>query len=525
MRGVQNFRLLLRHVAVFVSLILAVPAVHANGEERLRPGAPVVDTVRTQVTAAIAGILTSNCIAPDAPRPYDLTYLGLPLGDPHVSESLRSRINGALQEAIRGSGLAINVNAAENARALLPILGMGTESRQLEQMVNRLYASTFAVAVQVTRPSVDVSRLTIAIFARSEGGSYSCNRTVSINLHMPSFTVIGDFRSSSADLVELSGAYQAVLAAIAPKLSTATSLTFQPDVHVDGNCGLSQRAADTFTTAYFQMQEGELAAWLDGKPLPALITGQTADGKDAAGGGGIIMDVAFRLPEKDGRIVDLTITIRQGDTVLARRRALAVADEGMLDGCRPAAIVEASRTPAEAVSSDGAQVAAAELARGGAPSAPKTGNAASPVEPQDTPEAVAGETPAAGPAASAAAEPLPAPATATSPAEQEGQPQRHLFIIANHDYRYAEDVRYAMNDASAIEKLFVEQFGLAPTWAIAAAPMILLRRMTEAAGGSPAAWWWGALGVWVLTTAVVMEVFVRVEAVNALVRKKQSDDF
>ena len=465
MSGVLQLGFLLRHVAVLLLIALIAPATFASARanELLRPGVPVIDIARAEVTAAIAGILTSNCIAADAPRPYDLTYLGLPAGDPHVSESVRSRINGALQDAIRGSGLAINVNTAENARVLLPILGSGGESsRQIEQMVNRLYASTFAVAVQASRPTVDVSRLTISIFARSANGSYGCNRTIGINLHLPSFTAIGDFRGSSVDLVELSGVYQSVLAGVAPKLASAAGLTFRPDMRIDGICSLSQRAADTFTTAYFQMQEGELAAWLDGKPLPALITGQTADGKDAAGGGGIIMDVAFRLPEKDGRIVDLTITIRQGDTVLARRRALAVADEGMLDGCRPAAIVEASRTPAEAVSSDGAQVAAAELARGGAPSAPKTGNAASPVEPQDTPEAVAGETPAAGPAASAAAEPLPAPATATSPAEQEGQPQRHLFIIANHDYRYAEDVRYAMNDASAIEKLFVEQFGLAP---------------------------------------------------------------
>ncbi|NDW06978.1 caspase family protein [Jiella pacifica] len=438
MRGVKNLGVLLRHVGVLASIFFAAPAPHANGEERLRPGAPVIDTVRTQVTAAIAGILTSNCIAPDAPRPYDLTYLGLPAGDPHVSESLRSRINGALQDAIRGSGLAINVNAAENARALLPILSFGAESGQLEQMVNRLYASTFAVAVQVTRPNVDVSRLTIAIFARSEGGSYSCNRTVGINLHMPSFTVIGDFRSSSADLVELAGAYQAVLAAVAPKLSTATSLTFQPDVHVDGNCGLSERAADTFTTAYFQMQQGELAAWLDGKSLPSLVIG---------GGGksdGIVMDVDYRLPDKDGRIVDLTITIRTGNTVLARRQVLAVADPGMLDGCRPETVVEATAA------------AAPPAATSSAPAAP-------PTDAQAAPEA----GPAAavpGPTEKSVAENGGAPAVAdeNAGADDGRPPQRHLFIIANHDYRYAEDVRFAANDASAVEKLFVEQFGLAP---------------------------------------------------------------
>ena len=43
-----------------------------------------------------------------------------------------------------------------------------------------------------------------------------------------------------------------------------------------------------------------------------------------------------------------------------------------------------------------------------------------------------------------------------------GQPQRYLFIIANHDYKYAEAVRYAENDAASIEKLFTEEFGLAP---------------------------------------------------------------
>ena len=437
MRGVQNLGLLLRQVAVVASIFFAAPALHAHGEERLRSGAPVVDTVRTQVTAAIAGILTSNCIAPDAPRPYDLTYLGLPAGDPHVSESLRSRINGALQEAIRGSGLAINVNAAENARALLPILGFGAESsRQLEQMVNRLYASTFAVAVQVTRPDVDVSRLTIAIFARSEGGSYSCNRTVGINLHMPSFTVIGDFRSSSADLVELSGAYQAVLAAVAPKLSAATSLTFQPNVHVDGNCGLSERAADTFTTAYFQMQQGELAAWLDGKSLPSLMIGGGGDKSD-----GIVMDVDYRLPDKEGRIVDLTITIRTGNTVLARRQTLAVADPGMLDGCRPQTVLEATAAPSAPPAVTSPTPTAAPSDATGAP-----------------------ETGAVVPAPDAAAvSDGSASVVAGEDTGNDGQPpQRHLFIIANHAYRYAEDVRFATNDASAIEKLFVEQFGLAP---------------------------------------------------------------
>ncbi|MCE7030207.1 caspase family protein [Jiella avicenniae] len=440
MRGVKSLGVLLRHVAVLAPLFFALSPLHAHGEERLRAGAPVVDTVRTQVTAAIAGILTSNCIAPDAPRPYDLTYLGLPAGDPHVSESLRSRINGALQEAIRGSGLAINVNAAENARALLPILGFDAESgRQLEQMVNRLYASTFAVAVQVSRPNVDVSRLTIAIFARSEGGSYSCNRTVGINLHMPSFTVIGDFRSSSADLVELSGAYQAVLAAVAPKLSTATSLTFRPNVHVDGNCGLSERAADTFTTAYFEMQQGELAAWLDGKSLPSLMIG-SGDEKTE----GVVMDVDYRLPATDGRTVDLTITIRTGNTVLARRQALAVADPGMLDGCRPETVVEATAAAAPpAVTS-----APPAAAPAGAKAAPETGP--TPVNPGSSDRPVA------------TTEGGSAVAEESTGADDGRPPQRHLFVIANHDYRYAEDVRFAGNDASAVEKLFVEQFGLAP---------------------------------------------------------------
>lgn len=449
MCGVLKSGFLLRHLFVytFFALVFAGTAAGAAEREVLRPGAPVVDTVRAEVTAAIAGILTSNCIAPDAPRPYDLTYLGLPAGDPHVSESLRSRINGAMQDAIRGSGLAINVNTAENARVLLPILGSGGESgRQLEQMVNRLYASTFAVAVQASRPTVDVSRLTISIFARSGSGSYSCNRTVGVNLHLPSFTAIGDFRGSSVDLVELSGAYQSVLAGVAPKLSSAASLSFRPDMRIDGNCSLSQRAADTFTTAYFQMQEGELAAWLDGKPLPALMTGQNTPEGGAKDGdakdGGIVMEVAYRLPERDSRIVDLTITIRQADTVLARRRALAVADDGMLDGCRPAAIVEAATEPAAPATASKPETAAekpADAAKADQPAA------ATPVDQADQ----------TAPADAAAKD-------ATAAADDTGQPQRHLFIIANHTYRYAEDVRYASNDASAIEKLFVEQFGLAP---------------------------------------------------------------
>ena len=439
MIGVLHFRFLWRHVLAFVLLAVAIPATFASAAEQevRRPGSPVVDIARAELTAAIAGILTSNCIAPDAPRPYDLTYLGLPAGDPHVSESVRSRINGALQEAIRGSGLAINVNTAENARVLVPILGRDAESgRQLEQMVNRLYASTFAVAVQAARPTVDVSRLTISIFARSGSGSYSCNRTVGINLHLPSFTAISDFTGSSIDLVELSGAYQAVLAGVAPKLSEAAGLWFRPDMRIDGSCSLSQRASDTFTTAYFQMQQGDLAAWLDGKPLPPLMTGKADADK-----GGIIMDVAYRLPEKDSRIIDLTITIRQGDTVLARRRELAVAGDGMLDGCRPMAVVEAMADPGPNASAAGSPAIAVF-----APSADAKLDGASKV------------------AATEATAPSPAePETATlSPRDDDQPPERHLFIVANHAYRYAEDVRYATNDASAIEKLFVEQFGLAP---------------------------------------------------------------
>ena len=98
MSGVLQLGFLLRHVAVLLLIALIAPATFASARanELLRPGVPVIDIARAEVTAAIAGILTSNCIAADAPRPYDLTYLGLPAGDPHVSESVRSRINGAL---------------------------------------------------------------------------------------------------------------------------------------------------------------------------------------------------------------------------------------------------------------------------------------------------------------------------------------------------------------------------------------------------------------------------------------------
>ncbi|MCQ0986714.1 caspase family protein [Jiella marina] len=398
----------------------------AQESERYARGLPIADQARLEVTSAIAGILTSNCIAPDAPRPYDLTYLGLPAGDPHVSENVRSRINGALQEALRTSGLAINVNTAENARVLVPILGSGAESgRRLEQVVNRLYASTFAVAVQATRPTVDVARLTVSIFARSGSGSYTCNRTVTLDLHLPSFTVIENFRGPSADLVELAGAYQAVLAGIAPKLTNASALAFRPEVRVEGICSLSERASDTFTTAYFQMQEGELAAWLDGKSLPALKTGPVGDGED-----GIVMDVTYRLPDTAARLVDLTITIRSENTVLARRRALAVTDVDMLDGCRPATPREAATdedktTRLAASSDDGATPAGEEIDTNGIAS--------------DGNDFIGADD-----------------------RSDDGQPQRHLFVIANHDYRYAEGVRYAQHDAAAIEKLFVEQFGLAP---------------------------------------------------------------
>ncbi|MEZ5721133.1 MAG: hypothetical protein R3D59_05320 [Paracoccaceae bacterium] len=132
----------------------------ALAQSGLSERADFAERARSAVNAGIAGILTSDCIDPNTPRPYDLTYLGLPKGDPNLSESNRRRLNEHLENAIRTSGLAINVNAAENASVVAPILARTDEgSRSIERLVNRLYASTFAIAVQALRPAPDIAHI------------------------------------------------------------------------------------------------------------------------------------------------------------------------------------------------------------------------------------------------------------------------------------------------------------------------------------------------------------------------------
>lgn len=401
---------------LFASLLLicgfVMAADRALAQSGLSDGTDFADRARSAVNAGIAGILTSDCIDPNTPRPYDLTYLGLPAGDPNLSESNRRRLNEHLENAIRTSGLAINVNAAENASVVAPILARSDEgSRNIERLVNRLYASTFAIAVQALRPAPDIAHIRISIFARGTDGSYGCNRTIGMDVRLPSLDVVDNVPRRD-DLVELDGAYRLALAAVAPKLIETETLAFRPRFGLDGQCILRQRVTDAFTSAYFELKEGDLASWLDGARLPPLKTGPRADPGGAAGS---IMTVDFDLLEPDRPILDLTIAVETDAGLVARRQFQAVVDPSDLVGCTP-----------------------------GTPGAPGAYAESTPATP--APEAAAVDT-------------IVAESTATA---EEARP-RKLVIIANRDYRYAEPVRYAQNDAAAIEKLYVEQFGYAPT--------------------------------------------------------------
>jgi len=402
---------------VFASLLLVcgfvLTADRALAQSGLSERAEFAERARSAVNAGIAGILTSDCIDPNTPRPYDLTYLGLPAGDPNLSESNRRRLNEHLENAIRTSGLAINVNAAENASIVAPILARTDEGgRQIERLVNRLYASTFAIAVQALRPAPDVAHIRISIFARDTDGSYGCNRTIGMDVHLPTLSVIEDVPRRD-DLVELDGAYRLALAAVAPKLIEAETLTFRPRFGLDGQCVLRQRVTDAFTSAYFELKEGELASWLDGARLPPL---KTDPGTDTDGAAGSIMTVDFDLLEPDRPILDLTIAVETDAGLVARRQYQAVVDPADLEGCTPGAT--------------GAYAAT------------------------DTAPSTADDT-----AVDTAVDTIVAESSA---ATDEVRPKK-LVIIANRDYRYAEPVRYAQNDAAAIEKLYTEQFGYAPT--------------------------------------------------------------
>ena len=73
--------------------------------------------------------------------------------------------------------------------------------------------------------------------------------------------------------------------------------------------------------------------------------------------------------------------------------------------------------------------------------------------------------------------------------------------------------------------LGVHLAGWSEMWAVGAAPFVLLKLASGAVGGPPSIWWGGMAGVWLLTMIAVMEVFVRLEANNEIVQKKQLEDF
>lgn len=390
-------------------------------------GPSLEDRVRNALNAQIGSILTSECIDPAARRPYDVTYLGLPKGDPHLTADTRDRINARLEHAIRTSGLAINVNAAENAGVAAPVLARTAEGgRQLERLVNRLYGSTFAIAVQASRPDTDVARLRISIFARGADGSYGCNRTVGIDVRLPDLTVIKDPLPYSDDLVELEGAYRLALTAVAPKLAGAEALRLQTRMGLAGQCALIDRAEDTFASTYFELKEGALASWLDGASLPPLRIGAGAgDGNGARNGvgagagdgvGATTMVVDFELLEPSRPIIDVTIAVASANGIETRRQFQAVVHPERLRGCHKGAGLPAF---------------------GGLDTGSDGGAAPAPDPARDVIAKGADGT------------------AQDSPAQQ-------LVIIANRNYRYTEPVRFAQNDAAAIEKLYAEHFGHGP---------------------------------------------------------------
>lgn len=308
-------------VAVAVGSPLGASAQTAGSEDTLA-------LIEERLRDTVADIVTRNCIGPAEAKPYTVTFYGLPINDPHFSANDRQRINQLVLTGLREARrVAVDVSAAGDAGALVPISGLGTaDQSQLATALDRLASSTLPIVLKATRPEPDVARIDLSVFARGAGGAYGCNRSIAFNLALDTLEPKPDSRGSR-DYLTLEGAYALALQNLARPLKTASG------VYVKGEsksaCAYLDRAVERFQDSYYGTGKMDFGTGRVDRDLPDLLLGEPAADSDAA-----TLALAFTVPIQPDDTLDILASLQSRGRLLSRQRFSVAAETEDFDACR-----------------------------------------------------------------------------------------------------------------------------------------------------------------------------------------------
>ena len=284
--------------------------------------------IEERLRDTVADIVTRNCIGQGEGKPYTVTFYGLPINDPHFSANDRQRINQLVLTGLREARrVAVDVSAAGDAGALVPISGLGTaDQSQLATALDRLGSSTLPIVLKATRPEPGVARIDLSVFARGAGGAYGCNRSIAFNLALDSLEPKPDSRSAR-DYLTLEGAYRLALQTLAPRLKSASG------VYVKGDrkpaCAYLDRAVERFQDSYYGTGQMDFGAGRVDRDLPDLLLGEPAADGDAA-----TLELAFTVPDQPDDTLDILASLQSRGRLLSRQGFSVAAETVDFDACR-----------------------------------------------------------------------------------------------------------------------------------------------------------------------------------------------
>lgn len=293
------------------------------------------DGFRQVFASMMNGILSSNCLNPQTPKPYNLGFLGIAPNDIHITETIRADLNNRTQRGIEESSVQVNVNAIQPIGDLARLSSGDRQGQQeIQNLLNRQYSSALLLKIETKRPAVDRVQLEFNLYGRSERNAYDCVRSEVLYVQLPDYT-IADSNFDRLDLTELTGAYFDMLQKTLPEIQSVPLLTFDTEFNMSGLCPLIGEAKLEFSAFYFDAKS-RFGAQLSGK-WPDYIEIKDDEALAAISDDALIMQARFSLSPLSSAIANLTIDLkRKSGVIKARQTYKTVVPQEKLQGCFPA---------------------------------------------------------------------------------------------------------------------------------------------------------------------------------------------
>ncbi|MBI1385369.1 MAG: SUMF1/EgtB/PvdO family nonheme iron enzyme [Rhizobiales bacterium] len=270
----------LRLAAALTSCLIAIGAAGAaNAQVDQASGGGVGGNLERAVRDAFTDMerVMRPCVEGRVGRSQiDVRFIGIPLGDPRISEGLRDAINARFVSTI--NQISPYVANPYEVNKLLPKLSPGTTvgGERLVAAINAQIDSPMVAIVEPSRPTPDVVTLKFQLLGRAENGVFGCPQERLMHIALPALTIT-ERPARDLDLRTFDGFADAALTHLTPGLLDLTSLAaaFAPRAGMEGQ-PLCRDVEDLMTrlrARYYAFRRSEAIAALGTQRLPGLAAG------------------------------------------------------------------------------------------------------------------------------------------------------------------------------------------------------------------------------------------------------------